>query len=113
MQFPSIVVTIGNQAEKVYAMGNPGRRHIRYEVTLFIQTIDPNPNEQASQDSFDDFVDAIDTQLRSDKTLGGTVLYSAQDKIDTEVFGPEVAGQGVSILLRAMKTFDVVLEIIG
>lgn len=112
-QFPSIVITLEKTHERAVTMGNPGKRHITYTASLYIQTIDPDPNEQASQQRFDDLLDAIDDALRSNKDLGGAVLASAWEYIDTDVLEPQLAGQGMNIILRAIKTFDVKIEIMG
>lgn len=111
--FPAIVIALEKTTEKVHTMGNPSRRRIGYNVTLYIQAIDPNPSESVSSDSFDDLLDAIDTALRSDKTLGGTVLESAQDYIDTDVMTATTAGQGAAMTYRAIKDFSIVTEIFG
>jgi hypothetical protein len=113
MDFPSIVIQIEKSHEKAVSMGNPGRRQTHYTVTLYIQTIDPDPNEQASQERFDDLLDAIDDVLRANKDLNGTVLQSAWSYIDTDVLTPQLAGQGMAILMRAIKTFEVTTEIVA
>lgn len=113
MIFPSIVITLEKTNEKVVTMGNPGRRHIDFTVKLYIQSVDPNPVESTSQANFDILLDSIDTTLRSNKDLNGTVLKSAWEYIDTDVFTPQLAGQGAAILMRAIKTFDVTIEITG
>ncbi|WP_407310520.1 hypothetical protein [Desulfosporosinus sp. SB140] len=111
--FPSIVITLEKVHEKVASMGNPGRRQIHYVASLYIQTIDPDPNGQALQDRFDDMLDAIDVTLRANKDLGGTVLKSAYESIDTDSFLPQEVAGSASMLMRAIKTFDVTVEITG
>lgn len=113
MVFPSVVIQFEKSHEKVVTMGNPGRRRITYSVSLYIQTIDSNPDEMVSQQSFEDLLDAIDTTLRSNKDLNGTVLASAWTYIDTTVFEPQLAGQGYALILRALKTFDIEVEIVA
>lgn len=112
-QFPAIVVTIEKQHEKTVTLGFPRRRHIKFNVSLYIQSIDQDPDEVASQERFDDLLDAIDSVLRANPDLNGTVLASAQDTIDTETFEPTIAGSGTGLVLRGLKTFDVTLEIMG
>lgn len=113
LKFPSIIVTINGSDDEPRAVGSPGRRLIKYHVSLYIQHLDHDPDEQSAQLRFDDMLDSVDAQLRSDKTLGGTVLYSAHDSIVTEVFDPQIAGQGISVIYRAMKNFDVCVEIMA
>lgn len=113
MNFPSIVIMVEKTKEKAVTMGNPGRRRIVYTATLYIQTIDQNPDADASQQAFDDLLDAIDTALRANKDLNGTVLASAWEFIDTELFAPQFPGQGTGLLLRAIKDFDVWVEIVA
>lgn len=112
-QFPSVVITMEKAHEEAVTKGDPGRRWIHYTITLYIQSIDANPDEIASQQAFEDLLDAMDVALRANKTLGGTVLMSAWKYIDTDIFQPQIAGNGQAITMRAIKTFDVVTEIVG
>lgn len=112
-QFPAIVIALEKVHEKTVTLGNPGRRHINFNVTLYIQSIDPDPNELNAQDRFDNLLDDIDTAIRANKDLNGTVLKSAYETIDTQTFEPQIAGKGGGLVLRGIKTFDVLVEIIG
>lgn len=111
--FPAVVLALEKVHEKSVTMGNPSRRQINYSVTLYIQSIDANPDEQTAQQQFDELLDEIDVALRANKDLNGEVLKSAQDHIDTDSFEPQIAGQGLSLILRAVKTFTVTVEIVG
>jgi hypothetical protein len=116
--FPSVVITMEKAHEEAVTKGDPGRRWIHYTVTLYIQSIDANPDEIASQQAFEDLLDAIDTALRANKQLtgytgDGQMLMSAWKYIDTDIFQPQIAGNGQAVTMRAIKTFDVVVEIIG
>ncbi|UJF36632.1 hypothetical protein [Paenibacillus hexagrammi] len=111
--FPAVVIAFDKVHEKAATLGNPSRRHITYTVTLYIQSIDANPNEQAAQEEFDDMLDLIDEALRSNKDLDGAALKSAYEYIDTDAFEPQIAGQGQALILRAVKTFTVLVEIMG
>lgn len=110
IQFPSIVIKLEKTDEETITLGNPARRHINYECTLYIQTIDATPDEQVSQQTFDDLLDNIDAVIRQYKDLNGNALRSGLN-ITTDVFDPQLAGQGQAILMRAIKTFNILVEI--
>ena len=106
-QFPALYIAIEKTNDtRVFA-----KRHITFTVTVYVNVIDPDPNEMAAQQRFDDLLDAIDAQLRSDPTLGGAVLHAAEKYIDTVVAEPFLAGNGLSVTLNAAKSFEVYAEI--
>ncbi|MCZ8512405.1 hypothetical protein O9H85_08155 [Paenibacillus filicis] len=107
---PVITISLDKTHEKGV---NGHRRHQFYTVYLYIQSIDYNPDEMVSEKAFDDLLDAIDNALRSDYTLGGTVLQSAWDYIDTEFFPPVATSNSTGICMRAIKTFEIKTEIIA
>lgn len=110
--FPVVVVHLRESNETRVSSPAPlAKKHIEFTALLEIIMYDFTP-DGSGQLAFDDLLDAIDTQLRSDPTLGGTVLASTIKYIKTNV-APPIQTNGESILLQAVKQFDVTVQVTG
>lgn len=110
INFPVVVVNL-RQAEEDRASSpaKQGKKRVEFVAQLEIQSIDTTP-DSSGQLAFDDVLDAIDVALRSDYTLGGVALASAIKYIKT-VVAPPVKVNGETVVLGAIKTFDVTVQI--
>lgn len=110
--FPAVVVSLKQSNEE--RAGSPAplaKKHIEFVAQLEISMIDTSP-DGSGQLAFDDVLDAIDEKLRSDPTLGGTVLGSTIKYIRTNV-APPIKTNGEAVLLAAVKQFDVTVQVTG
>ncbi|HDR8003427.1 hypothetical protein OWP19_23860 [Bacillus cereus] len=104
--FPSIVITIPKAREERYSASAPyGKKIIKYTVSLEVTGVDVSP-DGAGQLQFDDFLDAIDVELRKDPTFGGKVLSAGVEYIQTNTTAPQLLN-GQTVGLLAIKQFDV------
>lgn len=108
--FPAVVISL-KQSDETRASSPVylAKKNIEFVAQLEITMIDTTP-DASGQLAFDDVLDAIDAKLRSDVTLGGTVLASGVEYIKTAV-GPAVKADGENVVLTAIKQFDVRLQI--
>lgn len=110
--FPAVVVSL-KQSNETRA-GSPApiaKKIIEFTAQLEISMLDLSP-DGSGQLVFDDVLDAIDEQLRTDPTLGGTVLASTIKYIKTTT-APPVKTNGEAVLLAAIKQFDVSVQVTG
>lgn len=108
-QFPAVVINLKqSDEERVSSPIGQGKKRQEFVCSLEITMIDSSP-DGSGQLTFDDALDAIDVKLRSDYTLGGTVLASAVEYIKTQV-APPIKVDGENVLLAAVKTFDICFE---
>lgn len=102
---PMVVVSLAKSKETRLSANAPhGKKLLKFTAQLEISTVDVS-NDGSGQLVFDDLLDAIDTQLRTDPTFGGVAIGATVEFIDTVVTPPQVVG-GQNIILLAIKQFD-------
>jgi hypothetical protein len=102
---PMVIVSLARSKEERLSASAPhGKKVIRFTAQLEISTIDVS-NDGSGQLVFDDLLDAIDAQLRTDPTFGGVALGATVEYINTATTPPQVVG-GQNIILLAVKQFD-------
>lgn len=110
--FPAVVISLKQSNETRGTSPAPiSKKFIEFTALLEISTLDKTP-DGSGQLAFDDLLDAIDAQLRSDPTLGGNALGSTIKYIKTTV-APPIKANGEAILLAAVKQFDVLVQVTG
>jgi hypothetical protein len=117
-EYPFLVIALPKSKETALTMSRPlGRKKLEFTAQLEIYYQDASP-DGSGQLVFDDLLDAIDIQLRSQPNLNsapvghsGIVLASAVEHIDTTVAPPQLIGQAIAML--AVKQFDVTVQVTG
>lgn len=110
--FPAVVVSIAKSNETRLTMNAPnGRKIIKFTAQLEVSTVDLSA-DGSGQLTFDDLLDAIDTQLRKDPTLAGTAVGATVEYINTLTSPPQIVG-GQNVVLMAIKQFDVSVQVAG
>lgn len=84
----------------------------RLHVTALVEVImlDVNPKPETGEAIFDGILDAIDTNLRGNLTLGGVVDGSAIKNLETHISAPQMV-EGNTIFRVGVKKFDVTVTI--
>jgi hypothetical protein len=109
---PAVVVNLAKSSETRLTMSAPnGRKQIKFTAQLEIASYDLS-GDGSGQLAFDDLLDAIDTQLRKDPTLAGTAIGATIEYINTVTAPPQVVG-GTNVMMMAIKTFDVCVQVTG
>jgi hypothetical protein len=102
---PLVVISLSKSKETRLSASAPhGKKVIEYTAQLEISQVDVS-NDGSGQLAFDDLLDAIDTQLRTDPTFGGVAIGATVNYINTMLTPPQVVG-GQNIILLAIKQFD-------
>jgi hypothetical protein len=111
-RFPIITIYLPKSDETRASASAPlGKKFLKFTAQLEIFTIDQS-TDGSGQLEFDDLLDAVDQQLRSDVTLGGTVLASTIEFIKTNV-SPPMLVNGQNVALLAVKQFDITVQVTG
>lgn len=110
--FPAVVVNLVKSKETRLTQSAPfGKKQIEFTAQLEVSMIDVS-NDGSGQLAFDQVLDDIDTQLRTDPTLGGIALGSTIQFINTAITPPQIVA-GQNMILIAVKQFDVTVQVIG
>ena len=116
---PRIVVHLSKSKETRISESAPiGKKKIDFTAQLEIYAQDLTP-DGAGQVSFEAVLDDIDVALRQNLTLGnptingGILLAAGLESIDTTVAPPMLATGSQTILLLAVKQFDVLVQVTG
>lgn len=110
--YPLAIISLPKSHEtRATSQAPVGKKFIKYTAQLDIFNIDTT-SDGSGQTAFEDLLDALDSQLRSDPTLGGAVLAAAIEHIDTTLAPPQLI-DGQNIVLLAIKQFDVLVQVTG
>lgn len=108
-QFPAAIITLPVGRETRVA---GGKKRVDYEPLIQIWDISVSGDGVRDGLAFDDLLDEIDDQIRSDPTLGGLVLAAGIKYIETIQPDPTLDADGTLILV-AEKKLDVTIEFNG
>jgi hypothetical protein len=107
-QFPAAIITLPEGRETRWSSG---KKRIDYEPTIQIWDISMSGDGVTDELAFDDLLDSIDDQIRSDPTLGGQVFAAGVEYIHT--LQPDPTSDQHELVLVAEKKLDVTLVITG
>lgn len=104
-EFPAAVITLPTGHEY---RASSGKKRVEYEPLIQVWNLSYSGDAVTDELAFDDLLDNIDAQFRSDPTLGGLVLSAGDKYIDTVMPDPTEDQHGV--VLVAEKKLNVVVE---
>lgn len=107
-QQPALTVHVGSMTEHRTA----NRTKVRsYEIRLLIDYIGRKPKAEDNVTDFDALLEAIETKLRTDPTLGGVVLLAGEPSFKTTSTLPVTDKQNT--VANAMVEFTADEELVG
>jgi len=92
------IVHIVNKHEVRHAMGgaHSGVKRVDYEVELQILMLSSRKVAELATDDLDAVVDAVETRLRADRTLGSPNVWQAGEKqVDVDYIEPRLTEQWI------------------
>lgn len=107
-KFPIAVITLPQGREIRESIG---KKRVDFVPIIQIWNVDYTGDPITAALNFDDLLDAIDTQIRSDTTLGGQVVAAGHEYINTEQPDPTLDED--TVIFAATKQLDLMLIFTG
>jgi len=107
-QFPTAIITLPNWKEYRSASG---KKRVDCEPVIQVWSLSFSGDAVTDELAFDDLLDSIDEQFRSDETLGGKVLTAGDRFIETTM--PDPTGDANDIVMVAVKKLNLTVEFNG